>query len=202
MTLVMLLSEIVHPPPFQGQDVELASIIIFGQNTVENRIGIARKVLERSLGHWLILPKHEYPYKLANFIIDAFNLIADQSKKHVWVRNVVAHGATFRAGDVVIVAPSLVDIDGQKRVAAKKKPVPSIGHAGFFAEELTEYASETAKASAKFLRLLQIMRLVRLPGPTPQLEAEVVALGKDLKLQAPLQVRPHRKAKKPRDSGS
>jgi len=202
MSLVMLVAEIVHGPPIVTQDMELASIIVFGHGTVERKIDVTRRILMLRLGNGLKAKPHEYPFKVATFMVQAFNKIADMAKKDTWIRNTAAHGNIFmgRPGDEPKLIPSPLDFDGVKRHHEKRGgrgPAGFVPTNGFTADELQAFAIEVKDTQKLFGRFADLMKILMTGGPTAAFESGLVALGKDLKLQAPLQVRPHRGKTKP-----
>jgi len=195
--LTVLLSEVVHPP-MVGQDLWLASLMVQSQGRTEGRIDIVRNVIERELAFAFGQPKHTYPYKLAEFVLKAFNKVAAHSTSYVWVRNLASHGIVL-TGETCLVSPQMADFTGAenlKRQRAKrgKSPLPA-NEQGFSATELLHCAGEIRSIS-QIGNLIPILKSIRLRSfEGEKLEAAVVQLGNDLQLQVPLQVRPHRQAK-------
>ena len=198
--LMMVAAEIIHPPPILRQDLELASLLIFSQTTLERRIDIVRKVIALRTGGLLKAKQHEYPHKLGMFIQKAFNLISASATKDVWIRNTAAHSNYMvpNDGDPTLI-PNPFDFESQERFNERRghKGRHPFKGAGLTASELTEFADSLAIPLRQYGKLGAILKLM-LRGDRPvDLEAELIALGKDLKLQAPLQVRPRRERQKP-----
>jgi hypothetical protein len=204
-TLTMFLSQIVHPPPLGQQDLELASILLFSQGTVERRVDIVRRVLTLRLAGWLKCKPHEYPRKVADFIIKAFNLAADIAKRDTWIRNTSAHGTIFmgKPGDEPRLIPSPFDFDGVQRFHEKrggKGPPDFVPKNGFTAAELQNFAAESKKGHMPIIVIGEAVAAIFAKDAT-SLEAKLVALGRDLKLQPPLQAQPPRGKRERRKKG-
>lgn len=202
MALVMLLSEIVQAPPFTRQDLELASIIVFSQTTIERRIDIVRKVIVLRLSALSRTKPHEYPNKVAAFVIKAFNIIAASATKEIWIRNTTAHGNYyFPQNAEPRIVPIPFDFDGVQRHNERrglKGGSAFSPDSGFTAAELNAFAISLKKPLHQFHAVSAILVLILKQGPAEKLEQALVALGTDLKLQAPLQVRPQRGARPPK----
>jgi hypothetical protein len=192
----MLLAEIVHAP-LPVQDLNLASHIVFSQTTVERKFDVVRKVIVMRCANWLGQPAHTYKHKAAEFVVKAFNGIADLAKKDTWIRNTAAHGNIYR-GPPPRLIPSPFDFEGVQRHHNKRGVKGAVGldmKSGFTAEELRTFATAVRGTQTLFLPLKDPIQMIMFDQVTPALEGALVELGRGLKLQPPLQDRPHRKAR-------
>jgi hypothetical protein len=204
MALVMLLADIVQPPPFARQDLELASIIIFSQTTIERRIDIVRKVITLRLAGLMERKPHEYPHKVGAFVIKAFNIVAAAATKETWIRNTAAHGNYFlpQTGEPRII-PIPFDFEGVQRHNERRGIKGSAmfnPDSGFTASELTAFSDSLKRPHNQFGMVRDALEPILKNGAQEALDKALVALGKDLKLQVPLQVRPHRERREPKQS--
>jgi hypothetical protein len=141
---------------------------------------------------------HEYPHQVATFILKAFNLITKTATRDVWIRNTAAHGNFYLPQDAEPrVIPVPFDFEGTRRLHEKrggKGPTPFISESGLTADELTAYAKSLKKPQQQLNALREVVG--KSTGDPGEFEKVLVELGKDLKLQAPLRVRPLRQKRK------
>jgi hypothetical protein len=203
--LVMMLGEIVHKPPFAQQELELASLIVFSQSTIERRIDMVRKVITLRLAGLLQRKPNEYPHKVAAFILKAFNIAAAAATKDIWIRNTAAHSNFYvpqNAEPKIIPMP--FDFEAVQRHNERKGVKGGAGFlafgpdSGFTAAELKAFAASLAVPMRQLNKVREALIPIMQAAPQEVLEAALVALGKDLQLQAPLLVPPHRGRRAPK----
>lgn len=197
MALVMMVSNIVHMP-FPSQDFELGSVIVFSQATVERRFQIVRQIITMRLRVGLDRKPHEFPHKACEFILKAFNVLAADVAKNLWIRNLAAHGSFFHDKNRLTLIPSPFDFDAMQRLHDKrggKGKVGFVSENGFTEPELLAVAKETKALLGKFHLVTEAVRIAMTGQFNPALEAALAELGKGLKMTPPRLVRPRREAK-------
>lgn len=200
VSLTLLVADIIHMP-FPMPDLELASVIVFSQTSVERQIDVVRKIIAMRLSAGLAGKPHEFPRKACDFILKAFNLTAADTTRDLWMRNLAAHGTLYFSGERVTLVPSPVDFDGIRKLHIKRKqPSESllVPNNGLTTCELNEARVHYNSLHDRYAKIREATKLAMTDQFTEALEATLRELGRDLKLQAPLRVRPHRERRQPK----